>query len=85
MKLQLFSELVHRKTLQEEAGSVYALNTYVSLRNVSEKIHKSLRSSVLSPSQNVCCGSISITRKGPDLENNGTLPYISSSPVACDE
>lgn len=55
MKLLLLSELVHGKTLQEEAGSenVCALNTYISLRNVAEKIHKSLRSSVLSTSQNV--------------------------------
>lgn len=56
MKLLPFSELVHATTLQEEAGSenVYALNTHVSLRNVAEEIHKSLRSSVLSTSQNTC-------------------------------
>lgn len=87
MKLLLLSELVHSKTLQQEAGSenVCALNTNTSLRNVAEKIRKSLRSSVLSTSQNVCCGSISITRKGPDLQKNGTMPCISSSPVVCDE
>lgn len=69
MKLLLFSELLHSKTLQEEARSenVYALNSYISLKNVAEKIHKSLRLSVLSASQNTCCGSISITRKSPDF------------------